>query len=67
MISKKYCELFCKATEIYSRKILKGVLKTCLVVFSKNIEKFSAIILKGLLQNTNAWSEKTLRRLLQKY
>ena len=50
MISKKYCELFNKTTKIYSRKILKRVLKTWLEVFSKNIEKFSAIILKGVLQ-----------------
>ena len=43
-----------------SANILKGVLKTCWVVFCKIIEKF-AKIMKGSLQKTYAWYAKILR------
>ena len=46
-ISEKYCEVFCKITEIYFAKMLKGVPKTSWEVFYKATKK-SAKILKNL-------------------
>lgn len=63
MISKKYCEVFCKTTVVCSGKLTKIILKTLLKgllqnfwkVFCKNIRRCSAKILKGDLQN--CWGE----------
>ena len=73
MISKIYCGVFCKATEIRSAKILKGVLETCWEVFCKITEKFFAKILRTVLlkywydvfKNTKRWSAKILKFVLK--
>ena len=43
MMPKKFCEVFCKITQICSAKILKGVLW-------KKLRRFFAKILMGILQ-----------------
>ena len=58
MISKKYCEVFRKTTEICSTKILKSVPKTCREVFCKTTYKCSTKILRGVLQNIQTWSAR---------
>ena len=59
IISKTYCEMFCKTTVICSAKTLKDVLKTCWGVSCKTTERFSAKILKR--------AEKTLKCVLQNW